>query len=514
MTKILFQNLGLLILLALFSGCGKEKDTSWGDPYNEFENNIIQYHRASQKYSIEEKSENPKVFIDFSDGLWQAYTDNPLNKQVIQVITNKLVSSNIEWFSLGNSQIEKLNYTSNKLYNTVTDPAAYKNIMAPIQEALRLITSAKNDALLITDFEEYTSNGQEQFENYPKKYFTEWLNDGNSITFFYTDYTEVNRKSNISTKKHLYFTVFTFGRATDLSIVSQVKAALEGRNFTKTFELGGHPFSISNNYSGKEGTGIASKYFQKWVKFNYNGISSNGNMFEVIGINKPWNDDFQKYIDNIIQKEDRVFLRKLLLNAKDKSYYTLKEIKIRTYNVTNDYEKFFKCFKVINNKPKFTKDKGKNKVWDKKTSSNKIITEGYEQNTDKIKDKWIYNPIESPSEEWFEVFDLDYKIFSDHLRNDPANIELITLIHQNFKYKNIKSENALLRIDLIYEDIEFNFANSTLKDFEWLSATQKNKQNTSLSEAIRNTLQDPYISPKGKSFYTYYIKFNYKTKEK
>jgi hypothetical protein len=96
------------------------------------------------------------------------------------------------------------------------------------------------------------------------------------------------------------------------------------------------------------------------------------------------------------------------------------------------------------------------------------------------------------------------------LKNDPKKIELRTIFHPNYKLKNIKSENALLRIDYVIEEASDNITNNSLQDFQWSSATIKGKPQTALSEAIRNTLQEPSVNPKGKVIYSYYIKFQNK----
>lgn len=506
-----------VVVSIMIASCGRDKSDNPFEGFEVYDNfgpNMIQYHRASQDFSIEEKGGNPKVYIDFSDGMVQAYTSNPANREIIQAITNKLVSTDVEWYSLGNSKIEKLEYSSNELYNKVTNPAAYKNIMAPIQEALKQITSSKNDAVLITDFEEYTSDGKEQFENYPKKYFIDWLKAGNTITFFYTDYTEKNATSNLTVTKHLYFTVFNYGPVTDKSVVTKIRESLVGRDMTKVYELGGQPVILENKYGGKEGTGISNKNFQKWVKYNFNGLAENGGRFEIIGLNKNWNDNVEEYVKTIIEKENRVFFSNLFLNAENKSYYDLKDIKVNVYDVTENYGQFVKWLKIKETKPTFTQDEGKNKVWDQASKGNPIITACYEKNTDKIKESWIYKPSINEEAKWEEVFELNMDIFKDHLKNDPANIELRTIFHKNYKKKNVKNEAALLRIDLVYNEIEFNANSEQLKDFQWQSATLKDKVNNSLLEAIRNTLQEVSINPKGKAMYTYYLKFGLKNSNK
>lgn len=504
--KIIVPITALLCLLS----CGKDdKSDTWGNfkPLNEINKHIEGYYDASLGEASNPKSGNPGVYVDFSDGLVQAYSGNSQNGQIIQAITNKLVNPNIEWFALGSSKITKLDCTSNQLYNKVTDPKQYKDIMAPIEESLKKITSSNNDALLITDFEEYTSDGKEQFLNYPKTYFTNWLKDGNSITFFYTDYSENNKKSKITTNKHLYFTVFTHGKANENSMVTQIKAAFEGRITTSVFELNNSPYSVSNNYGGKENTGMANKNFAKWVNYNLNAFSDKNSPYEVVGLNKPWNEDLDKYVQNIIDKEDGLFMNKLTLNALDQSAFKLNKIGVKAYDVSDDYEKYAQCAEAKKHIPVLTKDAKKDIVWNNDAKKDVIIKECYVKDKNVLKPEWIYKPIDLTSNIWDEFLDVNQKIVSAHLKNDPGKVELNTVFHSNYKIKNIKSENALIRIDYIIEDAAFNDTNAQLNDFQWQSGTQKGKTQTCLQEAIRNTLQDPSINPKGKIIYSYYIKF-------
>ena len=491
------------LFMAICSCCGGADKSS----FPELSKNIEGYYDASLGEASNPKSGNPAVYVDFSDGLVQAYKGNSQNIDIIKAITNKLVNPNIEWFALGSSKISKLDCSSNQLYNKVTDPNQYKDIMAPIENTLKKITSSNNDALLITDFEEYTSDGKEQFLNYPKEYFTNWLKEGNSITFFYTDYTEKNGKSKITTNKHLYFTVFTHGKANESSMVNQIKDAFKGRIKTKVFELNNSPYSVSNNYEGKDNTGFANKNFAKWVNYNLNASIDKNLPYEVIGLTKPWDEALNKYIQNIIDKEDGLFMNKLSLNALDQSAFKLNKIEVKVYDVLEDYKKYSKYLIAKTKKPILKKDAKKDLVWDEKSKNDPVIMECYQKNKDVLKPECIYNPKDLSANIWEEFLDVDKVIVKAHLKNDPGKVELNTVLHKNYNIKNIKNENTLIRIDYVIEDATFNNSNAQLSDFQWASGTKKGSIQNCLAEAIRNTLQDPSINPKGKIIYSYYIKF-------
>ena len=80
--------------------------------------------------------------------------------------------------------------------------------MAPIKESLERITTGKNDAILITDFEEYSPDGKEELYAYAKDSFLEWIKAGNKITFFYNKYHEVNKKTRKLIKINCRFGLF------------------------------------------------------------------------------------------------------------------------------------------------------------------------------------------------------------------------------------------------------------------------------------------------------------------
>lgn len=504
---------GGVIFLSSCGDSGEKTAFSNFHPEKEVEKYIEGYYSASLRESTNPKTSRSAVFIDFSDGLIQAYTKNPQNVQIIQAITNKLVSLDVEWFALGGGKINPLDYNSNELFNKVSDPKQYKDIMAPIQETLKKITEGNNDALLVSDYEEYTTDGKEQFENYPKSYFINWLKKGNSITFFYTDYEEVNNKSKIKSAKHLYFTIFTHGSATESSMISMVRDALKDRYTTKEFTLNNNPYSVTNEYGGKDYTGLQNKEFNQWKNLNLNASLDKKLPYEVIGINKVWNEDVDKYVKNIIDKENGIFLKKLYLNASDQSSYKLNKVSVKVYDVTEDYTFYAQYEEAKNHQPKMTKDEGKYDVWSEESKKDAIITTCYLENKAELKDEWVYGPGNSkPLKPWDEVFSYDEKIFSDHLINSPEKIELITVFDKNYNFKNIKNSSALLRIDFVIDDATFNSANTQLGDFQWTSTTQKDRTNNSLAEAIRNTLQEPTVSPKDKILYSYYIKLGNNSK--
>ena len=214
-----FISTGLILVLFLSYSCGrKEAPIDVWDSFKPLEkpiNYLSAYFDDNQNKTDLTAEGQQSIYIDFSDGLIQAYSSNPTNKQFIEAISQKFVNdqNSISWFGLGKKKfngIGNLSFRDSKdLFNFVTNETNYKDIMAPIKESLERITTGKNDAILITDFEEYSPDGKEELYAYAKDSFLEWIKAGNKITFFYNKYHEVNKKTNLHSDKHLFFVVFT-----------------------------------------------------------------------------------------------------------------------------------------------------------------------------------------------------------------------------------------------------------------------------------------------------------------
>jgi hypothetical protein len=258
---------------------------------------------------------------------------------------------------------------------------------------------------------------------------------------------------------------------------------------------------------------LQNKQFNQWTNLNQNASLDKNLPYEVIGINKVWNEDVDKYVKNIIDKENGIFTGKLYLNASDQSSYKLLKLAVKVYDVTEDFKFYSECEEAKKHQPKMSKDKGKNNVWSEDDKKDLIITTCYETNKIDLKKDWIYSSANSkPLRPWVEVFSYDEKIFLDHMKNSTEQVELISIFDKNYKLEKIENASALIRIDYIIEDATFNSENTQLNDFQWPSTTQKGKTNNSLAEAIRNTLQEPSVSPKDKILYSYYIKLGNNSK--
>jgi hypothetical protein len=382
--------------------------------------------------------------------------------------------------------------------------------MSPLEDALKKITEGNSDAILITDFEEYTPDGKEQKFNYAKQYFTSWIQGGNSITLFYSPYTETNSKSKLTGQKSLYFAIFSYGEVDENSLLTKFELAISNQNLSdlKRFEINANPFKVSNDYGGKSRTGLTPDDpslkdlelgNEAEVLWSYhNGLYESGSFYEVMEFTLNPGDLYKGYFS-----EKKRFARNLFIDASKMDSYQLKMIKAEFTDVTDDFERYVRSEVAKDNKPTLTKDEGNNVVWDDASASNEVTATCYVENTEELKPECSY-AYSNPSA-IDEIFDIDRELFSDHLKNSPETVELITVFHNNYNPEN----NDLIvgrvyRLDLTIESAEA-VESEQLEDFRWNSIINRaNGTNESLYQSIRNTLQD--VRPKGR-VYSYYIKF-------
>lgn len=507
-----FLNLFVFVLISSLIGSCSTKS---GDPFdqagfNAFDNNLNKrveaYFDAGQPQAGNRPAGAPSVYIDFSNGLVQAYTGNPDNAAMLEKITQKLTGSDIKWFGLGKGQVYPLDFPTTDLFNKVTDPKSYAtDMMAPIQGAVKEITGSASDALLVTDFEEYTSDGKEQFENFAKGYTTEWISKGNSIDIFITNYKE-KTKDRRTVDKHLYFIVFNYG--SEKKLLNDINYALKDRGYKyETFSVSTDFYKLSNeyaaekkggNYYDKDGNDIVSSLDDNQY---VNGLKKNNKKFEFYAFQQPWKDIYansKSMMEQGVTVPFTDFFRKLFLDASNDDVFQLKGLEVKVTDVTDDFMFFAKTQEVKAHKPLLAKDANGNSIIS--TDETDLIALGCYDAKGNILESWLYNPKEKPLLN--EVFELNSELYNNGFKDTKNKIELGTKYNKNFNESQIINPKGLLRVDIIISDCNPNFDKLGL--FKWESTTVVGKSNESLSEAIRNTLDK--VNPKGKVIYSYFIK--------
>ena len=304
----------------------------------------------------------------------------------------------------------------------------------------------------------------------------------------------------------LFRSVFNYG--TTKKLLTDINYSLKDRGYKfETFSLSTDFYKLSNeyasdkkggNYYDKTGVDIVSSLDESQY---VNGLKKSNKNFEFYAFQQPWADIFKNsksLTEQGVPNPFTDFFRKLYIDASKDDVFQLKGLKIEVKDVTDDYTFFAKTQEAKLHKPKLAKDANGNSIFSAE-ETNPIALTCYDVKGNLLPE-WIYKSKESILLK--EVFTLNSELYDNGFKNNKNKIEIGTKYDPIFNVSQITNPNGLLRVDIVIADCNPNFDKLNL--FKWESVTSKGKQNESLSEAIRNTLDK--VNPKEKVIYSYFIK--------
>lgn len=506
----------MLLSCALVSGCKQTDDDPFAaEGFDAFGDSLGQLVEAYHYTVFEEsaiKMGNPSLYIDFSSGIYQALSQ-PANKKFMDEVYGNVYSTGaLDVYKLSRDSIIAVTGKDPTLVGKlVMDRNNYKDIYAPITKAVNEIVSKPNDAVLVTDFEEYYPPGGARTEiltvPYLKEPFIDWLSKGNTIHFFVSDYEEN------TVIKHLYFTIFSYGRVSSESLISRIEKLGAASALTR-FDLSNKPFSILQGYDKQKTGGIFYDSAGKAEKeINVldmqrdkyiNGVTRSKTYFEFYPFGLDWQTIGQLKDEYNKQNRFKEFFRNIFIDISNKDSYQVDALSIKVSDVSKDFEQFAKCRVAAKHRPRIaTGSNGEDKFDDAETD--RIALTCYNPDG-KIKDQWIYHA--GPADGIPEVFTFNKTLFDNTAQSSGLKkAELAVSFDRNFSPKNIPSGARLLRVDIIVDKTTMPLANVGIdKLFTWTSAINKKTPNTALSASITNTLAEPRVKPDQKVIYSYYIK--------
>jgi hypothetical protein len=494
--------LGLFMLAAACDGC---KHPDQNDPFVKFNpydqelgKRIEAYNNTVALNNANSKSGNPALYIDFSSGINKAFAD-PVIKGMMTNCFNTVLAQKFDVYKLGSNKITPLNITNTtELGQQVSDPNQYADIWAPIQSAVEKIVDGNNDALLITDFEEWQNNVEVTNTAFLKIPFSKWLEKGNAIHFFIADYKEG------TVDKHLYFTVFNCGNPNESGMISKLESKLGP--LTTRFDLSDKSYKLRTGYASEKTGGVfydASATSDKAknvldLKDSYINGLKNGNHFEFYPLGLDWENIDKLHRAYSGQNQFNDFFRKLFIDLSNDDSYTFGDFDVKVSDITTDFENFSKSAEAKNHQPKLAKgNNGEAKFADDQTDIIALMCYGTDG---KLKDQWIYKP--EAGAPLNEVFTLNKALFTNTKTYDNKNAEFGVAFDPKFNLKNIQNPQGLVKVDIVLNTSTPNLANAKLSKFQWVNA--KHVPNIALYESVKNTLQE--LKPANKVIYSYYIK--------
>lgn len=422
-----------------------------------FDSSNVESFVAEQHTQPEAMPEGAAMYVDFSDGMHSAYADGSI-KGNLQSIVNKMTrqQGGTDFYSMASNEVKPLemNDDPTKIFNYIMDPKSYNNTAAPIEKTLAQIVEQGKPAFIVSDFEEY-KNGKIQQENYARDYFVKWLKAGNDITFYVMDYKEKGKKD-----KHLYFVVLD---GKQHKLLNEINNALAGRaaNY-EIFTLSNNNFPVSmENAKDKHGATYHNGTQDVVTMVRENG--DKGSYRKIDGYNVEfYPSDAESWIQILenaksmseLPEENNPFRHMLqgrYVDLTRNSGFDIDELEAVVYNASDVY-------------------------------------------------RAAVDTTYAGGASMAEV--RDFVVLADDENNDAANRELLVDFAPAFAGTFVapNADDDLYRID-----IRVKKATPKLDAIERLFAWDGN---TSLSESVRNTLQESDINPAGTVIYTYYFKLN------
>lgn len=461
---------GGMVLFTMSSCCGGSSVS-----FNE----TLKAYLAKDMPSASQDADTYAAYFDFSDGMQLAYADND-TKRVLEGIVQKVTSNSEKFslFSLANNEITPLPSKMTDLFNTIMDANSYKMQNAPIEKTLEQIVNDKKSALMVTDFEEYT--GMMQKAAFATPYFKMWLEAGNDITFFVTDYLE-NGKD-----KHLYYIVFDNPKHNLLKLVED---GMQGKpqNY-KRFLLSTSSYAFTTeypsatkggNYRDSSGDDIVSAVLEDGQDGSYVKFDSLNVEFYPLGQN--WTDlvtNAKSLMEEGVPAEEifKHLFSKLFLDTSKLDSYDIKGLDLKVTNIENDFASFSNNFLALQNKG--TEDEA-----------------NYYDENGKLLPDYEYkasNPVEIK-----DMLVFDKELFAKGVSSTPEKVELAINLDPKFNGSMIGAEPTdMLRVDIIITECEPKY-DKLPELFQWTG-------NDNLFESVKNTLQD--MRPTGRVIYTYFIR--------
>ena len=450
-------------------------------------------------------SEKYAAYFDFT-GAMTACNDSQTAETfngLCQKITGE--SAKFDIYKLGDSKIAPLTgeVRPAQIFAQLKNASKQQEFYAPIEDALKQITKEGRSAVLVTDFEEYTKDGQIYRQAYATPYLKSWLASGGDITFYVTDYNE-------GIAKHLYYVVFDYN---EHSLLKLVENSLQGLPVNyKRFTLATNSYPTCTNYlaAAKGGT-YHDAYGDDIVSMSNEDGSDNG-FFKLEGLRAEsysfgasWEDIVTNAKDQTRENgadgkngNDEPFthlFRNLFVDLSHSDSYKLNALDVRVTDVYDDLEKYWAWYVASTNKPKIEKEEGEiyldfegheagEKYYDEK--GNILAEYDYTKgpgNIGEIKDMLVF----------------DNDLFKNTNAQDPASVELGVKFKPGFtgEILQLEGDDHIFRVDIIVQSASICDQNTLQELFDWPG-------NDCLFYSVKNALQD--MNPQGRPIYSYFVR--------
>ena len=528
----------LAIIFTSLIGCGG----GGSEKYASFESNEVMEDTIIEAYhleyfpstSVEESTDNPAIYVDFSDGITQQALKDRNNKDVFKMLFKGLsTEENTEYYELSSDTM--IRYEGTESLSYFTKDGHKKNdgnwkIGAPIDVAINTIVERDNVGMLITDGELYNeAEGKVSQEPWASKALEKWFNKGHELVIVYTDFVE--KHNGVDHNKHMYVMFFIPNNKTlvldnYISDLDQEGLGYIKLNFsTNTEDL------YTREYPNAQLPGAPTylEYFGDPDAY----LSSENSAMEFIDMTNAY---FNCYEDGLVhylrdlgnpntgKPQNYPLFDKLYFEFSSLTNYKVNSVKIVVHDVYEDLENYKRNVLARNNPPVLEKD---SKGEDSTGQGNYLVFNGmswvdgeepYDTSNVTVNDKadGFISILKDEFKYKKTKFLTSVKGIQDFLFIDKSAGE-VSEINQDGKYEIIirldsrlnednsflnTSRQNLFRIDVILDDV-------VTKDIKKEALTWQKIDGSGTDDALyrslKNIMKKENVKPNG-VVYSYYVK--------
>ena len=497
--RVLSTALTIVLIAALQSCCSGTKQDAFKDKLTAYlKKDLPKVSVNSQKYA---------AYFDFTGAMTACA--NPETEQTFNGICQKITgdATKFDIYKLGNTQISELTgeVRPAQIFAQLKSVQNNMEFYAPIEDALKKIVKEGRSAVLVTDFEEYTKDGQIYRQAYATPYFKTWLACGGDITFYVTDYNEGN------IAKHLYYVVFDYNEHTLLKLVEN---ALQGlpQNY-KRFTLATNSYPMGTNYLAASKGGTYHDASGDDIVSMSNEDGGDDGFFrldslraESYSFGASWQDIVTNAKAQTAENgadgqngNDQPFthlFRNLFIDLSHSDSYKLNSLGVRVTDVNDDLEKYWAWTVAIQNKPVVKKENGEI-VLD--FTGHEKGENYYDEQTGSLLAEYDYSKGAGKIAEFKDILVFDSELFNNTYAKNPAAVELGIKFNPNFNGEILQlgEDDHIFRVDIIVQSASICNQDTLRELFGWTG-------NDCLLYSVKNVLQD--MNPEGRPIYSYFIR--------
>lgn len=499
-------SLFILSIILLNLSCNKRSSCP-EELYDITKESVTSYHQQYfPQTTLQKKSDNFSIYIDFSSGMKVAFKDAN-SSDFYQLFINSLKMSKVDFYEVASGNVQKFpDFNTAELYKHIKNTKKYTKINAPLNKALFDIVKNGKEAVFITDGELWRN--EERDDPWAREEFSVWLKKGNKIEFYVTDHTDAGKE------KHIFYMFFIPKNIQNSSesITEQFKYYID--NSVEAQNMKFTHFSFSN--SGLE-------IIQEYETATSGGANLNAELDAETYINKGKEAGFEYHryyltwegmVEYILNAYDdntgkpiaggAPLISNLFIKTETLEFYTIKQLGVKVHDVKDDLIKYLKCKECRDaEKPTYLTDENGNKELDEQ--NNPILDyygdeNCYDQETAKLIVDTIFKK-QDKLPEVTELLTFDQTAFENNLKEEGRG-EIVIKIDKNFTGSQLSAEcNNIHRVDVYLKKVESNTQNLNLTKFIWEG--KQVKKNRSMYNSILGALND--ANPEGIVIYSYYI---------